>query len=137
MCSHRDPSSGRNAERTLVLHEPPDLFPSPQVPHLHDLIRAPRSEPFASLRRSRNGFDAGHMCREDEDGFQVEGVLGRIYRDCALKAVEQLLVRADDDLERCGERCRGAGLLDFRRCLAKSLGRGYGCARAFLALRLF
>ena len=62
--------------RTLVLHKTPQLLPSPQVPHLDDLIRAPSRKPLPSLRGNRDGFDARDVSGEDENGLEVEAVVG-------------------------------------------------------------
>jgi hypothetical protein len=84
-----------------MVHEPAHLFPPTEVPHLDDLVRAPRRKPLAAGGRRRDSLDAGNMGGEDEHRLERERerAVGP-DRDAALQAVEQLLVRARHDLER-------------------------------------
>ena len=75
-----------------MLHKTTQFFPSLQVPHLDDLVRAPGCQPLSSLRRNGNRFDARDMGREDEDGLEIEAVLSRVGGDCALSAIEQFFI---------------------------------------------
>ena len=51
---------------TFMMHQTPNLFLPPQIPYFHNLVSAPRRQPFSTHRRSGDGFDAGDVGGEDE-----------------------------------------------------------------------
>lgn len=68
-----DTSQRKQKKRfTLMMHESPNLFPSAQIPDFDNLVCAPRGEPFPAVRRDGDGFYAGDVRGEDEDGVQGE-----------------------------------------------------------------